>query len=51
MPRFPSGLFSISLPIQVLKRFLLPSILATLPDHLYLIDLISLAVIVAQHKS
>ena len=41
----PKGLFPVGLPVKILKAVLPPSILATCPAHLNLLDLITLTIL------
>ena len=43
--RLPKGLFPAGLPVKILKALLPFSILATCPDHLNLLDLITLTML------
>ena len=47
---FPKDLFSVGLPVIILKALLTSSILATIPAHLNLLDLITLTILAERYK-
>jgi len=49
-PGLPKGLFSVGLPVRILKALLSSSILATCPAHLNLVDLITLTILGERFK-
>ena len=46
----PKGLFPVGLPVKILKALLPPSILATLPVYLNLLDLITMTIVGSRYK-